>query len=128
MRVRDLPLRRLVSVDPKTSLAEVARRMRAEDSDAAAVMAVGRLAGVIAERDIVGAIADGIDPREATADVVMSSAPATVGEEDDVRMVAVRMMVLGSHHLPVVDEGGAIVGLIGARDLVAVLDADASGA
>jgi len=34
------------------------------------------------------------------------------------------MMALGIRHLPVVDQGGAIVGLISARDLVAVLDSD----
>ena len=126
MRVRDLPPRRPLSVDPKATLAEVARRMRTEDSDSIAVMSSGRLVGIITEGAVVGAIADGIDPREATADVVMSSEPATVGEEDDVRLVAVRMMVLGIRHLPVVDEGGGIVGLISARDLVAVLDTDSN--
>jgi len=100
--------------------------MRTEDSDSIAVMSSGRLVGIITEGAVVGAIADGIDPREATADVVMSSEPATVGEEDDVRLVAVRMMVLGIRHLPVVDEGGGIVGLISARDLVAVLDTDSN--
>jgi len=124
MKVRDLPPRPPLTVDPKATLAEVARRMRTEDAGSVAVVSSGRLVGIITERDVVGAIADGIDPREATADVVMSGEPATVGEEDDLRLVAVRMMALGIRHLPVVDQGGAIVGLISARDLVAVLDSD----
>jgi CBS domain-containing protein len=124
VRVRDLPPRGLVTVDPGTSLAEVARRMRTQDSDSAAVLASGRLVGIITERDIVGAIADGIDPGAATADVLMSAEPATVEEEEDVRLVAVRMMALGIRHLPVVDHGGVAVGLISARDLIAVFDSD----
>lgn len=126
MKVRDLPPRRLVAVDTPVSLAEVARRMRTEDSDSAAVVTSGRLVGIITERDIVGAIADGIDPREATAGMVMSSDPATVEAGDDVTVVAVRMVALGIRHLPVVDEDGTPVGLLSARDLIAALDPEAS--
>ena len=38
MKVRDVPHERLVSVTPDLSLAEVARRMRKEDSDSLAIM------------------------------------------------------------------------------------------
>jgi CBS domain-containing protein len=122
VKVRDLPPGRLHSVDPDTSLAEVARRMRVNDCDSVAVMAEKRLVGILTERDLVRAIADGVDPQKARADMFMSADPATVSADEDVSVVAVKMMALGIRHLPVVDDDGSPIGLLSARDLVAVLD------
>ncbi len=126
MKVRDVPPRRLLSVEPQTSLAEVAKRMRQEDADSAAVMSGSRLLGIITERDLVRAIADGLNPQQAKADVIMSADPATVTGDEEVAVVAVKMMRLGIRHLPVVDQQGKPIGLISARDLVAVLEGDKS--
>src|ERR1700674_266601 len=125
MKVRALPPGPLVSVDPETTVAEVARQMRADDSDSIAVMSEGRLVGIITERDLVKAIADGVDPQQAKADVVMTADPATVDADEDVAMVAVKMMRLGVRHLPVVNKAGKPVGLVSARNLVAILDKSA---
>jgi CBS domain-containing protein len=96
--------------------------MRQEDCDSVAVITDGRLVGIITERDLVRAIADGVDPKQATASLVMTLNPATVGTEEDVSIVALKMMRLGIRHLPVVDAAGNPVGLLSARNLVAVLD------
>ena len=122
MKVKDVPPGRLQSVGPDSSLADVARRMRLNDCDSVAVMTEKRLLGIITERDLVRAIAEGVDPEQVRADVFMSADPATVTADEDVSVVAVKMMALGIRHLPVVDAKGTPVGLISARDLVAVLD------
>ena len=122
MKVRELPPGRLLSVEPSTSLAEVARRMRIDDADSVAVMSSGKLVGIITERDLVRAIADGVDPRQAGADLVMTADPSTVNAEEDVSVVAMKMMRLGVRHLPVVNAEGKPVGLVSARNLVAMLD------
>ena len=122
MKVRELPPGRLLSVDPQTSVADVARQMKADDSDSVAVMSEGRLVGIITERDLVRAIADGIDPRQVRADVVMTADPATVDADEEVAVVAVKMMRLGVRHLPVVNKAGKPVGLVSARNLVAILE------
>ena len=122
MKVKDVPPGRLLSVEPQTSLADVAKRMRREDADSVAVMSEGRLLGIITERDLVRAIADGVDPQQARADVIMSADPATVTADEEVAVVALKMMRLGIRHLPVVDQDGSPIGLISARDLVAVLE------
>ena len=96
--------------------------MRLDDCDSVAVMTEKRLLGIITERDLVRAIAEGVDPEQVRADVFMSADPATVTADEDVSVVAVKMMALGIRHLPVVDAKGTPVGLISARDLVAVLD------
>ncbi|TMC02442.1 MAG: CBS domain-containing protein [Chloroflexi bacterium] len=128
MRVRDLPPQALIAVDPDTSLAEVARRMRLHDTDSVAVMAEGRLLGIITERNLVGAIADGVDPEQVSADVVMTAGPATIAADEDVTMVAVKMVALGVRHLTVVDEERRPIGLLSARNLVVVLDRSAASA
>ncbi|MDQ2942099.1 MAG: CBS domain-containing protein [Candidatus Dormibacteraeota bacterium] len=122
VKVRDLPPGELLSVAPEATLAEVARQMRSDDSDSVAVMSEGRLVGIITERDLVRSIADGVDPQQARADVVMTSNPATVDADDDVAVVAVKMMRLGVRHLPVLNKAGKPVGLVSARNLVAMLD------
>jgi CBS domain-containing protein len=122
VKVRDLPPGPLLSVAPETKLADVARQMRTDDSDSVAVMSEGRLVGIITERDLVRAIADGVDPQQARADLVMTADPATVDADEDVAVVAVKMMRLGVRHLPVVNKAGKPVGLVSARNLVAILD------
>jgi CBS domain-containing protein len=125
VKVSDLPPGDLLSVEPQTSIADVARQMRKDDSDCVAVMSEGRLVGIITERDLVRAIADGVDPHEAKADLVMTADPATVEADEDVAVVAVKMMRLGIRHLPVVNKAGKPVGLVSARNLVAILDRNA---
>jgi CBS domain-containing protein len=100
--------------------------MRLDDRDSVAIMAGEKLLGIITERDLVRAIADGVDPQKARADVFMSADPATVTADEDVSVVAVKMMTLGIRHLPVVDAKGSPIGLVSARDLVAVLDSGKS--
>ncbi len=122
MKVRDLPPDRLLSVDPNTKLADVAREMRMNDQDSVAVMDDGMLVGIITERDLVRSIADGVNPKEAAAAVIMTVDPATVTADEDVSVVAVKMMRLGIRHLPVVNDKDEPVGLVSARSLVGLLD------
>ena len=113
LRVSELPPGRLLTVEPQTNLADVARVMRREDADAVVVLSDGEL---------VRAMADGVNPKQATAGVVMTGDPATVALDEDVSVVALKMMSRGVRHLPVVDGDGKPIGLVSARNLVAVLD------
>lgn len=122
MKVSEVPPGRLHSVEPSATLADVARQMRSADADSVAVMAGGKLVGIVTEHDLVRAIADGVDPKQARAEVVMTANPATVGQDEEVSVVAVKMMRLGIRHLPVLDRAGQPIGLLSARDLVAALE------
>jgi CBS domain-containing protein len=125
VKVSEVPPGRMHSVEPSATLADVARQMRTADADSVAVMSGGRLVGIVTEHDLVRAIADGVDPKQARAEVVMTADPATVGQDEDVSVVAMKMMRLGIRHLPVLDSTGQPIGLLSARDLVAALE-DAS--
>jgi CBS domain-containing protein len=63
LKVRDLPPGRLVSVDPSTKLAAVAREMRVHDSDSVAgvrhlpvVDEPGKLSGLLSARNLVAVL------------------------------------------------------------------------
>jgi CBS domain-containing protein len=127
VKVSELPPGELLSVDPETTVAEVARRMRKGDSDSVAVLSEGRLVGIITERDLVKAIADGVDAQQVRADVVMTADPATVDADEDVAVVAVKMVRLGVRHLPVLNKAGKPIGVVSARNLVGVLDRSTDG-
>ena len=122
VKVNDLPPGRLLRVEPESKLADVAREMRHQDADSVAVMSDDRLVGIITEADLVRAIADGVNPKQASAAVIMTPDPATIDGDEDISVVALKMINLGIRHLPVVDASGRPVGLISARNLVAVLD------
>jgi CBS domain-containing protein len=122
VKVRDLPPGKLLTVGPSTKLAQVAKTMRVDNADSVAVMSAGRLLGIVTERDLVRAIADGVNAEQAGAEVVMSKDPATVSADEDVSVVAAKMIALGIRHLPVLDEEGAPIGIVSAGELIGVLE------
>jgi CBS domain-containing protein len=91
--------------------------MRDDGMGAAVVMEGGRLAGIITERDLMHAVADGVDPGRSQAADRMTPDPRTIGCDELAARAAELMIELGVRHLPVLDHG-AVVGVISARDLL----------
>ena len=56
----------------------------------------------------------------------MAADPASITADEDLAMVAAKMVALGVRHLTVVDEERRPVGLLSARNLVVVLDRSAA--
>lgn len=118
-RVRELMSKRVVSTTPGDTLTAIARLMRDERVGATALIERGRLVGIITERDLMRAIADGHDPRTALAAVHMTPTPMTVRPDDRASDAAALMIAIHSRHLPVVEDG-VPVGFLSARDLLEV--------
>ena len=116
-RVRELMSTRVVSTTPRTTLTAVARQMRDERVGATALIEDGRMIGIITERDLMRAIADGHDPRTARAGDHMTPTPMTVKPDDTASDAAALMIVIHSRHLPVVQDN-VPVGFLSARDLL----------
>ena len=91
--------------------------MRGAMVGALAVFESDRLAGIITERDLMAAVADGVDPGRVLAAERMTPAPRTIAHDDLATRAAELMIELGVRHLPVVDHGD-VVGVISARDLL----------
>lgn len=111
--------RNLLTVPPEQPLAEVAQRMVERDVGAVIVMDAGRLAGILTERDVLRAVAAGIQDDTLVADW-MTRDPETMEPGETTQHAAVLMIHGGFRHLPVVD-GEEVVGMLSIRDLMRVV-------
>jgi CBS domain-containing protein len=99
------------------SLTDVANRMRSGRVSAVVVMEEMRLVGIITERDLVRAVAEGRDPRTTAVSDCMTESPQTIATGEPASTAAERMIELGVRHLPVTKDDH-VVGVISARDLL----------
>ena len=129
MNVRSIFRPWVVSVDGDEQLA-AAERMQNEQVGSVVVTIGGRVAGILTERDLTRAIAEGVDPRGATAAEYMTTAPAAVHLDADVHEVALTMFEFECRHLPVLSEDDSqVIGMVSIRDLLgtAIRLADRTG-
>jgi CBS domain-containing protein len=111
--------RDLLTVEPTLPLTEVAKRMVAKDVGAVLVFDDDGLCGILTERDVLRAVADGIDDDTLVRDR-MTANPETLDADDTTQHAAVLMIHGGFRHLPVVEQG-KVVGVLSIRDLMRVV-------
>jgi CBS domain-containing protein len=116
---RDHMSRNLLTVAPSEPLAAVAQRMVDRDVGAVLVTDGSGLAGILTERDVLRAVAAGIQDDTVVSDW-MTRDPETMGSDDTTQQAAVLMIHGGFRHLPLVD-GDEVVGMLSIRDLVRVV-------
>ena len=109
----------LLTVAPGDTVVEVAKRMVAKDVGAVLVYEDDRLSGILAERDVMRAVADGLDDTTPVRDR-MTANPETLDADDTTEHAAVLMIHGGFRHLPVVEQGD-VVGVLSIRDLMRVV-------
>jgi CBS domain-containing protein len=111
--------RNLVTLDAATPVRDAARLMSERNIGSVAVTERGRIAGLVTERDLIRAVLagglDGATPvRQAMGAVPTIASDAEEGE------VAEMMRRHNTRHL-LVEEGGAVVGVISMRDVIQVM-------
>lgn len=118
MEVGNLVAGFAVTCAPSISLREAAQTMKTAAIGSIAIMDEGTLVGIFTERDLLHALADGADPDlEQTRDW-MTPDPDTIQPDLDVDEAADWMMATGHRHLPVTDEGGALLGIVSIKDVL----------
>lgn len=105
---------------PDTTLREAATAMEGSDLGSLAVVEGMDLLGLVTERDIRRAVADGTDLDTPVSDV-MSDEPDTFDPDLDVWDAATWIAESGYRHLPVVDDDGSLLGVVSIRDLLKAL-------
>jgi CBS domain-containing protein len=118
-QARDHMSRDLLTVAPEEPLSKVAQRMVDRDVGAVLVMSGQELAGILTERDVLRAVAAGIQDDTLVSDW-MTSDPETMDPGDTTQHAAVLMIHGGFRHLPLV-EGEDVVGMLSIRDLMRVV-------
>ncbi len=118
--VRLVMARRLVGVESDVSLREIARELYECEIGVVLVDNPGGATGLVSERDVVAAVADGDDLDERQALDIMTADLVTAAPDDTIAAVGVLMRDAGVRHVPVA-VGGTVVGVVSIRDVLAVL-------
>jgi CBS domain-containing protein len=120
MKVSEVMTKAAVTDSPADTLAEAAARMWNAQTGSLLVMEGQNLMGIITERDLLRAVANGQDPGKVTLKDVMRTDVITCGPQTTLREAAKIMATRWIRHLPVL-ENGRVVGIVSQRDLVGVL-------
>ena len=115
----------VIKVAPEDTLGEVAERMSEVNVGAVIVKDYGRLIGILTERDMLKAMAARVHTSEARVRQWMTEDPLTASTEMGVQEAAQVMLEHNFRHLPVLDDAGAVVGLVSLRRVVAATSAGA---
>jgi|AntDryMetagUQ889_1029465.scaffolds.fasta_scaffold18752_2 CBS domain-containing protein len=121
MLIGPLTERNILLVDADATLASAAEQMWARHCGSAVVIGPDDKPGIITERDLLHALAEGSDPRTTPVSSYMTSDAVTVTASWEVVDAARRMIQGGFRHLIVMDERGELTGVVSIRDMVAAL-------
>jgi CBS domain-containing protein len=120
VRVSEIMTNAAVTDQSDDTLVEAARKMWKQQTGSLLVVDGEDLVGIVTERDILKAVANGISLNETRISEVMSKDLMTVGPGTSLREAAKVMADKWIRHLPVLD-GGKLVGVLSQRDLAGVL-------
>ncbi len=132
--VEDLGTSELITVSPETTLIECAKRMHDLCVSSLIVTSHDEGAdsprtpeGILTDRDIVvEAIAFSLDPNVITAGDIMTCPLVTARLDEALQVVHARMVVCEISSIVIVDERGALVGMLEADRVRAVLQSKES--
>jgi CBS domain-containing protein len=116
--IQSMSQRHVLSLGPGASVHEAACVMtHANCGSVLVVDSSTTLLGILTERDLMTRVlAKGLDAVDTTVSQVMTRNPQCVGPEVKVADAVLIMIERGFRHLPIVAEGGRIMGVFSARD------------
>jgi CBS domain-containing protein len=125
MKVSELQPHELFTAQVEETLEEAADRMSWHEVGALPVFdGQQHLVGIITERDLTAALAEGADPVRTPVSDYMTPAPEVLRPDSELAEAAHTMLQLGVRHLPVV-QNGRLVGVLSMRDVLGAGEAGA---
>jgi CBS domain-containing protein len=122
VKIQDVMTRNPASVTPDAPASEAARIMKTEDVGVVPVVENNesrRLVGVVTDRDLaVRLVAEGRDGQSRVRDVMSEGQLHTRGPNDDLDAAMDTMAKEQVRRIPIVDERGALVGIVSQADVV----------
>lgn len=118
-RIRMLWPRKPVAVAPSESVGEVLKILVNNTIGCVVVTENDRVTGIFTERDAILKL--GVQASELSAQPIsdfMTSNPQTLTVDDKIVFALQRMDLGGYRHVPLVDDRGALVGIISVRDIL----------
>lgn len=118
LTMREIMDREYVGVTQSDDLVETVELLLTEDKETAVVLRGSEHVGVVTERDILAALANGPDPTTATVGAVMSDRVPTVSPETTISSAADQLSTQRGRRL-VVTDGAEPKGIVTQQDLLA---------
>lgn len=117
VKVSQLIRRGIISVDSSTPIREAVKVMANNNIGFLVIMNSGKMVGVVSERDVIRAIAKGVDLGEpiiniSTRNIITVNANASIYEAANL------MHRFNIRHLVVTDESGGPIGVLSIRDVI----------
>lgn len=117
MKLRAMVGGRAEVCGPETTLQDVSEAMLAAQAGSVGVVEGRRLTGIITERDVLRAAAEGADPvAEIVADW-MTADPDVFSPEAQVREAAQWLLETGYRHMPIMEDG-ELLGIVSIKDIL----------
>jgi len=104
-------------IGPEATVADAAEILVESGVGSLGVVDERQLIGIITERDVVRAVADGADPEDEVVSDWMSDAPDTFSPDVDCEEAAAWLLEVGYRHMPVMDDG-ELLGIVSIRDIL----------
>jgi CBS domain-containing protein len=122
MKIQDIMTKDPACVTPGTTVRDVAQLMQREDTGAVPVVESTdsrRLVGMVTDRDIaIRVVAEGRGGDTRVSEVMTGNRLATLNADASVDDVMRRMADEQVRRIPIVDERGALVGIVSQADVV----------
>ena len=117
MQCRNLMKAPVVTIEPGRSVREAAQLMQDNVIGSVVVQEGGRTVGIMTERDVLRAVAEGRDAAQTSVDDLMTKNLVTAGPNWDVLVAASVMTAHRIRHL-VVQEEDRVLGVLSLRDVL----------
>ena len=111
----------VIHAPPDVTIRQAAVTMHASGVGLLVLASPDGLAGVVSERDVLRAVATGVDLDEPAATVCNDQSIQWAAATSSVAAVAEEMMSNYVRHVLIPDDRGGVAGVVSARDLLAVI-------
>ncbi len=129
MKIAELMTQDVEAAQPDDTLETAARMMADLDVGVLPVCEDKRLVGMVTDRDVtVRGVAEGLDAGQTPVRQIMSTELRFCREEDDVDTVAKQMAEWQVRRIPVLGDGGELIGIVSLGDLATLSDSKAQPA
>lgn len=120
MKISEIMTKATVTDSADDTLAEAAARMWNAQTGSLLVMDGDALLGIVTERDLLRAVAQGHDPKTVPLKDIMRTEVITITPQASLKEAARLMASKWIRHLPIL-ESGRVVGIVSQRDLTGML-------
>jgi CBS domain-containing protein len=121
VKIGPLASKSVLSLGPDATVRQTAIRMIERGVGSAVILTEDGRPGIITERDLMRAMADGADADKVSVEAYMTSDAITASPSWDVAEAGARMLAGGFRHLLVLGEDGSVSGVLSIRDLARAL-------